>query len=225
MTTRTRAAAALGAGLALFALAGPLLAGPLGNQGYAPSNSYGAASGYGAPASDAPAGPAAVGCSTCATPVAASNHPGHKVSCPPPYSHVYEGPPCLKFKKGCPRPVCDPCELPHFGYFQTCWTPWPYPRDFRHCPYPTPSDVLPPPPHPPFSPKISADRDSDADREPKKGKKKGEDNDDGPARPRKPEQLGPPDKLEKEPSKPEKDKNTQGTNIMLHGPNVRLVPQ
>src|SRR4051794_818677 len=100
MTTRTRAGTALAAGLALFGLTGPLLAGPLGNQGYAPGNSYGAAPGYGAPASYAPVGPCADGGATCATPAATSGHPGHKVDCPPPYDHVYEGPPHLKFRKG-----------------------------------------------------------------------------------------------------------------------------
>jgi hypothetical protein len=167
MTTRSRAAA-LVAGLAIAALAGPVLAGP--GQGYAPNNGYAANNGYSyevaAPAGGISSAPVS-GCATCNTPAAASQHPGFKVKCPPPYYHVYEGPPCLKFKKGCPRPVCDPCELPHFGYYQSCWTPWPYPPDWRHCPYPTPSDMLPPPPYPPFTPKLNQERPTDLQRAPK----------------------------------------------------------
>jgi hypothetical protein len=60
----------------------------------------------------------------------------------------------LKFKKGCPRPVCDPCNLPHFGYFPTCWSPWPYPPDWSHCPYPVAAAMLPAPAVPPFTPKL-----------------------------------------------------------------------
>jgi len=56
--------------------------------------------------------------------------------CPPPYVHCQEGPPCVKFKHLCPKPVCDPCHLQHYGYFATCWHPWPFPADFSHCPYP-----------------------------------------------------------------------------------------
>jgi hypothetical protein len=56
--------------------------------------------------------------------------------CPPPYIHCIEGPPRLKFKCGCPRPVCGPCDLQHFGYFPTCWQAWPWPPDYSHCPVP-----------------------------------------------------------------------------------------
>jgi hypothetical protein len=56
--------------------------------------------------------------------------------CPPPFVHCQEGPPCVKFKHLCPKPVCDPCNLQHYGYFATCWHPWPFPADFTHCPYP-----------------------------------------------------------------------------------------
>jgi len=31
--------------------------------------------------------------------------------CPHPYVHCQEGPPCIKFKCGCPKPVCYPCNL------------------------------------------------------------------------------------------------------------------
>src|SRR5262249_15074712 len=56
----------------------------------------------------------------------------------------------LKFKCACPKPVCDPCNLPHYGYFATCWRPWPWPHDWSHCPVPPPGALVPmPPPAPP----------------------------------------------------------------------------
>ena len=54
--------------------------------------------------------------------------------CPPAYVHCLEGPPCIRWKCGCPRPVCNPCELPHWGYYDKCWTPWPFPPNWTHCP-------------------------------------------------------------------------------------------
>jgi hypothetical protein len=56
--------------------------------------------------------------------------------CPPYYIHCTEGPPKIKFKCGCPKPVCDPCMLDHFGYYRTCWQPWPCGPDGSHCPLP-----------------------------------------------------------------------------------------
>jgi hypothetical protein len=64
--------------------------------------------------------------------------------CPPYYIHCQEGPPKIKIKCGCPKPVCDPCTLPHFGYFRTCWQPWPFPPDWSHCPVPPPAVALAP---------------------------------------------------------------------------------
>lgn len=61
-----------------------------------------------------------------------------KEKCPPPYIHHQEGPPRLKVKQGCGKPVCDPCTLPHYGYFQTCWRGWPFAPDWSHCPVPPP---------------------------------------------------------------------------------------
>jgi hypothetical protein len=55
-------------------------------------------------------------------------------TCPNAYVHWAEGPPRVKFKRASPRPVCDPCNLEHYGYYQTCWCPWPFPPDTRHCP-------------------------------------------------------------------------------------------
>jgi hypothetical protein len=57
--------------------------------------------------------------------------------CPPPYVHYQEGPPRLKFKCDCPRPVCGPCDLKHYGYYPTCWVPFPGTPDYSSCPVPT----------------------------------------------------------------------------------------
>jgi hypothetical protein len=82
--------------------------------------------------------------------------------CPPAYQHCLEGPPSIHWKCGCPRPVCNPCDLPHWGYFDKCWTQWPYPPNWTHCPTTppaalvnlTPNAVSPyiPPPSPPRLP-------------------------------------------------------------------------
>jgi hypothetical protein len=88
-------------------------------------------------------------CTTCAP--APVTHP-----CPPKFWHWAEGPPKLKFKKACPKPVCDPCTLPHAGYYQTCWHPWPWDPDWSHCVLPptaltygeAPGDVVIPLPSP-----------------------------------------------------------------------------
>jgi hypothetical protein len=77
-----------------------------------------------------------------------------KVPCPPPYIHYYEDAPKLKFKRACPRPVCDPCHLEHFGYYQPCWHPWPFGEDWSHCPYQTSAQALPLPQVPPYAPRI-----------------------------------------------------------------------
>ena len=53
--------------------------------------------------------------------------------CPPALKHCMEGPPHICFKCGCPRPICNPCMNPNWGYFETCWNPWPWPPDFSHC--------------------------------------------------------------------------------------------
>lgn len=53
--------------------------------------------------------------------------------CPPALKHCTEGPPHICFKCGCPRPICNPCMNPNWGYFETCWNPWPWPPDYSHC--------------------------------------------------------------------------------------------
>ena len=64
--------------------------------------------------------------------------------CPPPFVHCQEGPPNIKYKHACPRPVCNPCDLPHYGYFQPCWRPWPFPPDWSHCPEVPPAALIHP---------------------------------------------------------------------------------
>jgi hypothetical protein len=59
-----------------------------------------------------------------------------KQKCPPPYIHWAEGPPRLWFKCACPRPVCDPGNLEHYGYYATCWRPWSFTSELNHCPAP-----------------------------------------------------------------------------------------
>jgi hypothetical protein len=54
----------------------------------------------------------------------------------PKFKHCQEGPPWIKMKIGCSRPVCDPHTLEHFGYYRTCWQAWPFPPDWSHCPVP-----------------------------------------------------------------------------------------
>jgi hypothetical protein len=99
------------------------------------------------------------GCATCGLSVSCGScGKGH---CPPPYRHYFEGPPCIKFKRACPRPVCDPCNLEHYGYYPTCWAPWPFPADWSHCPCPPPGARLPPPAVPPFTPRTPAARSLD----------------------------------------------------------------
>jgi hypothetical protein len=29
--------------------------------------------------------------------------------------------------------------LPHWGFYETCWSPWPFPPDWTHCPTPPPA--------------------------------------------------------------------------------------
>ena len=69
----------------------------------------------------------------------------HHLFCGPPYRHCVEGPPHLRFKCGCPLPVCPPNDhTPNWGYFQPCWTAWPWPPDYSHCPVrPPAADVIP----------------------------------------------------------------------------------
>ncbi len=49
--------------------------------------------------------------------------------------------PCIKWKCTCPKPICDPCNLEHYGYYPTCWHPWPFPPDYTCCRVP-PNSVV-----------------------------------------------------------------------------------
>jgi len=68
---------------------------------------------------------------------------GHcqKFHCPH-TKHCLEGAPRICFQCGCPKPICCPCDQPNFGYYQTCWTPWPYPPDWSHCPVQPPASAV-----------------------------------------------------------------------------------
>jgi hypothetical protein len=69
----------------------------------------------------------------CATPCATSHH------CPPAFHYRPEGAPNICWGHACPRPICPPCELPHWGFYETCWNPWPFPPNWTHCPTPPPA--------------------------------------------------------------------------------------
>src|SRR5436305_6301413 len=57
-----------------------------------------------------------------------------RAPCPPKFHHHFEGQPKLKYKRACPKPVCNPCDLENWGYYQTCWRPWPWAPNWNHCP-------------------------------------------------------------------------------------------
>ena len=86
---------------------------------------------------------AQVACESCAPSVPCAKS-CQRFHCPPPLHHCMEGPPRIRYHRGCPRPICPPCSMPNFGYYQPCWRPWPHPPNWSHCPYPTPAaNVLP----------------------------------------------------------------------------------
>jgi len=72
------------------------------------------------------------GCNSCST-----SH-----FCCPVYTYHQEGAPKICIERNCSKPVCVPCTAPNWGYFQTCWTPWPWPQDFSHCPVMPPAAVV-----------------------------------------------------------------------------------
>ncbi len=103
----------------------------------------------------------------------AQNCDCQKDCCPPYFKYRFEGAPKIKFKHGCPKPICDPCHLPHYGYYQTCWAPWPFPPDWTHCPVPPPAALVQPIPPKRFrgepatdDKERDGDKDKDRDREP-----------------------------------------------------------
>jgi len=88
----------------------------------------------------APAVSWAQGCGSCAVAAPTCNTSCQWLHCPAPYKHCQEGPPRLHWHCGCPHPVCNPCDLPHFGYWETCWYRWPFPP--TPCPEPTPASMV-----------------------------------------------------------------------------------
>ena len=92
-----------------------------------------------------------VACATFGVPCAV----GGSHHCPPAYKYTPEGAPRIHWGHGCPRPICNPCDLPHWGYYDTCWTPWPFPPNWSHCATPPPAsfvnlpNVYPPNNYPP----------------------------------------------------------------------------
>ena len=70
--------------------------------------------------------------------------PAHcqRFHCPPALKWCAEGKPRICFQRGCPKPICNPCEAPNWGYYQTCWSPWPWPPDWSHCPVPPPASTV-----------------------------------------------------------------------------------
>jgi hypothetical protein len=81
----------------------------------------------------------------CAAPCATCGPAGcQRFHCPPALKWCMEGMPRICFQHGCAKPICSPCEALNWGYYQKCWTPWPWPPDWSHCPVPPPaSQVFP----------------------------------------------------------------------------------
>jgi hypothetical protein len=84
------------------------------------------------------------GCSSCGT----CNTCGQQCNtcqthhCPPKLEHCMEGEPKIHVKIGCPKPICNPCSQPNWGYYDKCWNPWPYPPNWTHCPNPPPAATV-----------------------------------------------------------------------------------
>jgi hypothetical protein len=87
--------------------------------------------GYGGCASCGGGGGGCNECQTCNT-----HH------CPPKLQHCMEGPPRIHVKIGCPKPICNPCTQPNWGYYEKCWNPWPFPPNWSHCPSPPPAATV-----------------------------------------------------------------------------------
>ena len=74
----------------------------------------------------------------CAAGACQSCNCGPGGHCCPKYEFTIEKPPCIKYKRVCPRPLCNPCDIEGYGYFPTCWRPWAYPPNYDDCPVPPP---------------------------------------------------------------------------------------
>lgn len=93
---------------------------------------------------------------------------GHKILCPP-FIAPTPKPPRTMYKWVCPPLISNSAQMEHYGYYSSCWRPWPEPADLSHCPCP-PGAVLPPPP----PPRPSADRQADEELPPPTPLPKGE---------------------------------------------------
>jgi len=68
---------------------------------------------------------------------------GHEFCCPH-FSYPYTKPPCIHYKCHCNQKcICDPCNLPNYGYYPVCWRPWGLEVDYSHCPVPPPTVQAP----------------------------------------------------------------------------------
>jgi hypothetical protein len=135
--------------LAALALAWGLLPGLLRAQNYTgpPSATFGMPPG-------AVVGPAS-GCASCGASVPTSLGAKCCHFCCPRYHHCGEGPVKLCFGFKCAKPIACATEVPHWGHWQKCWTPWPYGPDWGHCVAPPPAAqvVLNPATH--YDPRLS----------------------------------------------------------------------
>ena len=59
-------------------------------------------------------------------------------------------PVCNKCKFGRHKQACNQCDLANYGYFPTCWHPWPFPPNYDHCPMPAMTVFTPPQQHTPY---------------------------------------------------------------------------
>jgi hypothetical protein len=79
------------------------------------------------------------GCATCGVSIPTTRGTKCCHLCCPHYHHCAEGPVHICFHHCCAKPVCNPCDVPHWGVWQKCWSPWPWPPDWGHCPTPPPA--------------------------------------------------------------------------------------
>jgi hypothetical protein len=48
-------------------------------------------------------------------------------------------PPHVRYKCICPQRIKPGCGLENYGYYPTCWQPWPFPPNYGHCAVPPPT--------------------------------------------------------------------------------------
>jgi hypothetical protein len=62
--------------------------------------------------------------------------------CPVPPRRHHRLCPRVRVKTGCKKPKCDPCLMPHAGYYPTCWEARPWGLEHSRC-VPPPSESIP----------------------------------------------------------------------------------